>query len=244
MFLCLEIRTDILFSKFHFFSRSILTTSVIQTNQLWDELEKNMESFSKSRFLVLNALWNSPHSYNYLFHTCACRITSCMRLHTHGTINRMKPRWVYLPTCWLISLGLRKEKLALGGSCISSTFSRVAPTAELVTVSLDIFHFTLSLMPSCSCSIFPQDAVPSFWHLFCSWEKSPWDNMKGNLLSVVNPLKMKDALTGQILESCLWNCPHNSSRSCTWYVDRLRLGGNFEMWGHSGGNVCLFSKLV
>lgn len=116
-------------AKFHFFSRSILTTSVIQTNQLWDELEKNMESFSKSRFLVLNALWNTPHSYNYLFHTCACRITSCMRLHTHGTINRMKPRWVYLPTCWLISLGLRKEKLALGGSCISSTFSRVAPTA-------------------------------------------------------------------------------------------------------------------
>ena len=51
-----------------------------------------------------------------------------MRLHTHGKINRMKPRWASLPAFWL-SFGLRKEKLAPDGSHISSTFSRVAPAA-------------------------------------------------------------------------------------------------------------------
>ena len=37
--------TDIPFSTFHFFSRNVLTTCVIQTNQLWEALGESMEPF-------------------------------------------------------------------------------------------------------------------------------------------------------------------------------------------------------
>lgn len=166
-----------------------------------------------------------------------------MRLHTHGNINRVKPRWVFLPAFWL-SLGLRKEKLAPDGSHISSTFSRVAPAAW-VGDSLpghDPFHpLPHPFVQLLQDAVFLQDAVSAFWHLLCSWEKSAQDNTKGPL--VRKPLEGEDALMGQVLGSRLWNALV-TSRSCTCYISFPRPRGNFKMWGHSGGHIRLFSKFV
>lgn len=147
---------------------------------------------------------------------------------------------------WILALpcGLWKEKPAFHGSCISSSFPRVAPDARVGDGRAG--HRPSHPLPQGLCAAAANPPMMPCLPLASVLQlgDSPWHNTKGDPVHVGKPLKMKAALTRSNPGNLFMKCPHNSSWSGTGYISPLRLGGNCEMWGHSGGNVRLFSKLV
>lgn len=144
VFLCLETSGMTFHSRnFTFSLEASCSTSVIQTNQLGEKLERSIES----PFQVLS-FWSeiahTPISFS------STRLRSCVMLslvgsNTDGSINRRKPRGAYLPEFWQ-SLGLRKQKLASDGSCLSSAFPELTPA---IWVSDNILgHFPSHPLPN------------------------------------------------------------------------------------------------
>lgn len=111
-----------------------------------------------------------------------------------------------VPSC-IVALprGLWKEKLAFHGCCISSTFPRMAPAAWVGDGRTG--HLPSHPLPQVLCGTAANPPKMACLPLASVLQlgQSPWHNTKGDVVRVGKLLKLKTALTGQILETCLWN---------------------------------------
>lgn len=217
------------------------TTSVIQTNRLWEDLGKSLESpgslnsWSKVHFQILRTCRTVSST-----HLCMCVTPSRVKSNTYGDTDRMNRHertflqcsqhlfWGKKETglCWF----MQPISCFLNGSWCLSWWQCLW--------TLSTFSSPLTPLHS-GCIYLPHVFI---WRVFYSWESS-MGSCRGLSVSVVNVWKMGETFPGKP-----WNYdkerPRESSWSCTGTWTLEGLDGNSEMWGHPGGNVRLFSKLV